>query len=278
MGCHNYYSFRYYYFSPDTRGWDWRPKKGSITAVKEAVHKDAFVLTRRKAKIGPRKMREARHVKMVTTQRKAYQKVEKDFEVSIDGDLSSTKWVIVKLMWMSRIAGGFTPDGAARWDGKIKELVALLKGELLKEQVVVWFRFNAEIAATFKALRGYGIPCELITGAVATKKRKLLRTKFDAGKFRVLLMQKKVGKFGLDLSCASTAIYYSNSYDLEDRVQSEDRILHPKKREPLLYVDLITKKSIDEVVVETLMDKRIRAKHFMTALVGGLRRQWALRT
>jgi hypothetical protein len=81
-----------------------------------------------------------------------------------------------------------------------------------------------------------------------------------------MLAQVKCGKFGLDWSVASTAIYYSNPYDMEDRAQSEDRIVSATKTEPVLYIDLITKDTIDEEVTEVLRDKNVTARSFFNSI------------
>ena len=60
---------------------------------------------------------------------------------------------------------------------------------------------------------------------------------------------------GINLSAADTAIYFSNSWALQDRLQSEDRILSPENN-TLLYIDLITKNTIDEDIMLALQDKR----------------------
>jgi SNF2 family DNA or RNA helicase len=72
---------------------------------------------------------------------------------------------------------------------------------------------------------------------------------------------------GLDFSAASTAIYYSNSLNPEDRLQSEDRIVHPAKREPLLYIDLLTRGSVDEDIHLALQDKGAESKFFLSRVL-----------
>ena len=78
---------------------------------------------------------------------------------------------------------------------------------------------------------------------------------FSACKVRVLLLQVAIGQYGLDLSTAQTCIYFSNSLSRKNRSQSEDRILLPGKREPLLYIDLTTAHSIDGDVQRLLRRK-----------------------
>ena len=57
------------------------------------------------------------------------------------------------------------------------------------------------------------------------------------------------------MTAAHTMIYYSNSYDLEIRLQSEDRAHRIGQTKSVTYVDLITPGTIDEVVLSALRNK-----------------------
>ena len=50
-------------------------------------------------------------------------------------------------------------------------------------------------------------------------------------------------------------VYYSNSYDLELRLQSEDRAHRIGQENKVTYIDLISPKTIDEKIVNALRDK-----------------------
>jgi len=50
-------------------------------------------------------------------------------------------------------------------------------------------------------------------------------------------------------------VYYANSFDLEHRLQSEDRAHRIGQRNPVTYVDLITEKTVDEKIVAALRNK-----------------------
>ena len=76
---------------------------------------------------------------------------------------------------------------------------------------------------------------------------------------------------GQDWSVADTAIYYSNEYSNDLRSQSEDRICHPKKKLPLLIIDLNTESSIDEKVRKILKDKNFDSRMFMSRLIKELK-------
>jgi SNF2 family DNA or RNA helicase len=50
-------------------------------------------------------------------------------------------------------------------------------------------------------------------------------------------------------------IYYSNSYDLEVRLQSEDRAHRIGQKGSVTYIDLMAPKTVDEKIVEALRNK-----------------------
>jgi SNF2 family DNA or RNA helicase len=273
MGSHNFWMFRHKYFTPDARGWEWHPRSGAIDAIKREVHGLAYRLSRDKANIGSKKLYQKRIVEMNTVQSKAYKQVKNEFAYKE----KETKWVVSQITWLARLAGGFDPEGLIHLSTKkLDELCRLLKEDLRDEQVLVWFRFNAELLAAVKRLSELGIKVAYITGKVDKKNRPAIVKSFQSRTIRVLAMQVKCGRFGLDCSAADTAIYYSNPYDGEDRAQTEDRIVHPKKTKPLLLMDLITQGSIDEDVIRILKRKRLSSRQFMRALIGDLVRQWKL--
>jgi SNF2 family DNA or RNA helicase len=59
----------------------------------------------------------------------------------------------------------------------------------------------------------------------------------------------------LTLVSSHTVIYYSNSFDLEKRLQSEDRAHRIGQTEKVTYIDLITPKTVDEHIVKALRNK-----------------------
>ena len=59
----------------------------------------------------------------------------------------------------------------------------------------------------------------------------------------------------MNLTVSHTIIYYSNSYDLEVRMQSEDRIHRIGQTSKATYIDLVAKKTIDENIIKALKTK-----------------------
>jgi len=273
MGCGNIYQFRSKFFKQSTDPWNpgWLPKPRSLEYIHEAMHSTAFVLRRKDVNVGSKKQYETRSIKLTAAQLSEYDKVEKHFEV--ENMELTTSYILVLETWLGRMAGGWYPndiecglEGEQFHDTKANEIVDLLTGELAGEQAVVWFRFNKELDDVAARLRSKGVHVGTIQGSVSILKRGEEVNRFRAGSTRIICCQIACGKFGLDFSTAGVAIYYSNAYSCEARAQSEDRIIHPTDKAPKLIIDMVTRGTIDEKVVEMLQDKKRNSQYFMSNL------------
>jgi SNF2 family DNA or RNA helicase len=63
------------------------------------------------------------------------------------------------------------------------------------------------------------------------------------------------GGYGLTLTAATLVVYFSNSFDLEKRLQSEDRAHRIGQTQKVTYVDLVAPNTVDEKIVKALRDK-----------------------
>ena len=64
-----------------------------------------------------------------------------------------------------------------------------------------------------------------------------------------------MGGYGITLTAANTVIYYANTYDLEARLQSEDRPHRIGQKNNVTYIDFVTPKTIDEKIFTSLKNK-----------------------
>jgi SNF2 family DNA or RNA helicase len=264
MGTPSYWAWRSKLFHRDR--FDWEPNRGSIQKITEAVAEDAYVLSRNAVGIGSKKVRETRTIPMTSRQKRAYKLARDSFELDYEGRREETQWVLTKLIWMHRLAGGFHPFGSCVNPGKIDELVKLLQGELANEPVVVWFRYLQEIEAVARRLRKLHLPHGCITGATPLATRDAVAEGLQSGRLRAILVQLKCGRYGMNFSRSDTAIYFSSSYESEDRLQSEDRIIHPTKKTPALILDLVTEGSMDQAILSVLQMKRASSRATLRAI------------
>ena len=94
-------------------------------------------------------------------------------------------------------------------------------------------------------------------GATATEDRQKCINEFQDpySKLRFFIGNTQTGGYGITLTEASTVVYYSNNYDLEKRIQSEDRAHRIGQKNKVLYIDLVTKGTVDEKIIQSLRNK-----------------------
>ena len=184
--------------------------------------------------------------------REVYRSAEKDFEILGH----QTKWRCVIHTWMARLVGGCHPF--YRDSYKIDKLVNLLEGPLSEcGPIVIWFAYRSELDTVGARIENRWYTSR-VWGKQSVKDRRLQLDNWNSSENGVLLAQVHSVKFGMDFSHADTSIYFSNPWSAEARTQSEDRIVHPRKDKPLLYIDLITRDSLDEDVLKALRNKKKR--------------------
>lgn len=267
MGCTSYWQFRAKYFQPAGFGdRDWVVKFEHRDAIKQAFRAKAFVLRRQEAGMAKEKVYETISTTLTSQQKKLYDQILEDYAwTGPDGEEHETFYAVELHMWLQRICGGFMPDGKTEIAcGKYQELLNLLQENLRGEQAVIWFKFRSELSRVRTFLEDNGISTCEIHGMVTPRKRIHVLQRFRGKTYRVMLATEKCAKYGIDCSTASAAIYFSNEPSCEDRVQSEDRILHMDTVDPLLYIDMTTKGCVDEDLSLVLQDKSFDARMFMT--------------
>ena len=126
-------------------------------------------------------------------------------------------------------------------------------------KVIIWATYVSDIENIVAELKkAYGEASTVAYyGAVDPKVRQKQITLFQEknGPTRYFVGNPQTGGYGITLTAASTVVYYSNSYDLEKRLQSEDRAHRIGQTNKVTYVDLICEKTVDEKIVKALRNK-----------------------
>jgi SNF2 family DNA or RNA helicase len=95
-----------------------------------------------------------------------------------------------------------------------------------------------------------------IFGEVSTEDRQEAVRKFqNDDSCRFFVGNPTTGGYGLTLTAASYVVYFSNSYNLEVREQSEDRAHRIGQKKNVTYIDLIAERTIDEFIISALSKK-----------------------
>ncbi len=274
FGYNNFWSFRANMFEQRFGGYAWTPQVGAASIIRKEVGRRCCVLRRKDVDMEMPKSYTTRTFQLPKQLLKSYREVESDFILRYKKkELKKTKYSIGTHQWLRQMCGGFI-DGDLVWDGKIKEVESLLRGELKGEQMVIWFDYNQELFAVVEALRQIGVSNRALWGDVKPVGRRHMEEEFQQKKFQVLCVQNRVAKMGADFSSASAVIYYSNPTGLLARIQTEDRTVNPMKGENTLYIDFLVDDSVDVDCYDHLIEKDQKSDYTLErALVYMLRRQ-----
>jgi SNF2 family DNA or RNA helicase len=210
----------------------------------------------------PDKVYTKREIALTPEQKRAYDQMKKLALARLDsGELSTTKNVLTQIMRLQQICcGNLTDDDGAIHElpsNRIKELLDLC--EEVQGKAIIWATWTMDIRSIADALRDrYGVQAvATLHGETPDSDRQQIVENFQDRQSELcfLVGHPKTGGYGLTLTAASTVIYYSNSYDLELRVQSEDRAHRIGQTNKVTYVDLIVPGTIDEKIVKSLRAK-----------------------
>ena len=91
-------------------------------------------------------------------------------------------------------------------------------------------------------------------------------------KCRFFVGNPTTGGYGLTLTQAKYVVYYSNNYNLEVRLQSEDRAHRIGQTKNVVYIDIIAKDTIDERIVKALKEKQ----YLSAKTLGDKAKQWLI--
>jgi SNF2 family DNA or RNA helicase len=210
----------------------------------------------------PEKIYLRRDVILSQEQARAYTQMHKLALAKLDnGELATTASVLTQIMRLQQICCGFLqPDEGDLKVFPNKRLDSLM--EIIEEtqgKAIIWATYTFDIKNIAKVLRAKFGASAVATyyGETPQDERQEIVTKFQDPNSDLLFFvgQPKTGGYGITLTAASTVIYYSNSYDLEIRLQSEDRAHRIGQKKAVTYIDLVSPGTIDEKILSALRSK-----------------------
>lgn len=224
----------------------------------------------------PEKIYTTRSVPLTADQVRHYNQLRNDaFTFVEEGGLVSAQEVITKMLRMQQVlAGHLKTDDDEMIDIPTKRIDTVL--DCIEEtdgKVILWSRFRYEMRALKDALEKAHGPgtAAMYFGDTPTAERQDIVRRFQAPNDPLrFFVSNKTGAYGITLTAANTVIYVSNDFDLETRVQSEDRAHRIGQRKPVTYIDLIAEDTIDERIVQALRNKMVMSAQ----VLGEEAREW----
>lgn len=217
----------------------------------------------------PEKIYTTRYVELSPAQRKAYTDLKEMAMFQIGQGIVTAPHALTLIMRMHQVLCGHTKldDGTvvdiepSAENPRLKVLAEVI--EEAQGKVIIWCNYQRDVELICGMLaESHGIDSVVhYYGKTGGEDRaeSLERFKSDE-KCRFFVGTAATGGVGLTLVSASTVVYYSQSYNLEKRLQSEDRAHRIGQTKDVLYVDLTAAKTVDEKILKALREKHDLSK------------------
>jgi len=209
----------------------------------------------------PEKIYIERQVELTEEQSKAYSTMKSAALATLKGKMATAPHVLTQMMRLHQITCGHLKND----DGTITEIKNNRLDELLdvldeiEGKAIIWANYIYDIEHIVKEVKKeYGENSVVqYYGAISSEKRQEAIEKFQDpnSPVKFFVGNPQTGGYGITLTAASNVIYYSNGYDLEKRLQSEDRAHRIGQRKSVTYVDLVAPKTVDEKIKKALRKK-----------------------
>tara|TARA_Y100000361_G_scaffold17438_1_gene13608 strand:+ start:1005 stop:2447 length:1443 start_codon:yes stop_codon:yes gene_type:complete len=210
----------------------------------------------------PEKIYMQRQVPLTKQQESAYKQMQEMALAMLEkGELATTQSVLTQIMRLQEICCGHLKTD----DGKVQDIPNNRMGELLEVisemsgKVIIWASWVFDIGKIKDELAKIYGPRSVCTfyGDTPVQERDQMVADFQDpdSELRFFVANPRTGGYGLTLTAATNMVYYSNQYDLEIRLQSEDRAHRIGQTKHVLYVDLVSPNTVDEKIIAALRNK-----------------------
>jgi len=213
----------------------------------------------------PPKIFMKRQIDLTPEQNKLYKQMKEQALAEMNGKQVTTVNVLTQLMRLHQITCGHfaADDGSIQGikNNRLSELMDVL--EEVERKAIIWAHYQYDIKKIIKEIKKIHGPCSVVDyyGLTPQDERQGNIKKFqDDPRCRFLVGTPSTGGYGITLTAANTVIYYSNGYDLEKRLQSEDRAHRIGQHKPVTYIDILAEETVDEKIVKALR-KKINIAH-----------------
>ena len=223
----------------------------------------------------PEKMYLRRDVELTDEQKVAYANMKKYAVAVLENTERVTATIVLTQMLRLHqiLAGHTTSDDGVSSDidtNKLPETLDIL--ENTSGKAIIWAAYDADVRKIAKAIEevyGKGSVARFWGGNADTREDEEKAFKTNP-KCRFMVATAAAGGRGRTWDIADTVIYYSSTFSLEHRMQSEERTQMVGKKGSVAYFDLISRGTIEEKIVMALRNKM----NLSDAITGDAWREW----
>lgn len=217
-----------------------------------------------------------RDVELTSEQSRVYRQMSEEALAEIGGSFTSSQAAITTLIRLQQIVCGYVRDD----DGNVhmldsRRVQAVVDiAEQTDEDIIVWVGAHTPMIPvlmdTLQERFGEGCCAAFWGGNVRSRDREA-REFMDNPSVRFMVATQAAGGRGNTWVNARQVVYFANTYNLEHRLQSEDRNHRAGQRNVVTYTDITASGvNIDEKLVSALR----RKESISALLVGESAREW----
>ena len=232
----------------------------NLEELKGKLNWFSYRVTKKEALDLPEKTYVTREVYVTEEQAKHYKAIKDVAMTILEDELVAAPEVMTQLLRLQQILSGYLISSEGNLiEFPTKRMSALESCiEEMTGKVIIWSRFVYDIERIERELkRLYGNQSTVTYyGKTSNEDRqKAIKSFQENDEVQFFVANPQTAGYGLTLTSASNVIYYANDFNLETRMQSEDRCHRIGQTNPVLYVDLVTKGTVDVHIVKVLQKK-----------------------
>jgi hypothetical protein len=200
-----------------------------------------------------------REVELTKEQKKMIEEIRLFGHAAVGDSFVTVDMVLKQIIRLAQIGCGYVMDDERVLrevpENRTDELIALLDEHAGK--AIIWCPWRApvqKIVDRIKKEYGPGSVAQFHGGNKNTRGDEERRFLGDPA-CKYMVATQGAGMRGNTWICADLTVYYANSYDLEQRDQSEDRNHRVGQRNPVTVVDLVARDTNDMKVLKNLRKK-----------------------
>ena len=266
LGFQSYYSFRQRYAHMVSRNFGGRQVQivasyKRLGELSDSLKKFSYRVLKEDCLDLPEKIYIKRTIELTDEQKKKYDTMKQAALAEFNGKITTAPHVLTQMMRLHQITCGHLrlDDGEIinLKNNRLNELMDVL--EEVEGKAIIWANYIHDIETIVKEIQKKHGPDSVVQyyGAIEAEQRQRNIQSFQDPKspVRFFIGNPQTGGYGITLTAANTVIYYSNGYDLEKRLQSEDRAHRIGQKKSVTYIDISAEKTVDEKIVKALRKK-----------------------
>jgi len=208
----------------------------------------------------PPKIYMKREIELSKEQIKVYEQMRKEALATLNGKTITTMTALTQLMRLHQITcGHFSADDGTIQNiknNRLSELMDII--EEIEGKAIIWAHYQHDVQTIVNEIEkkhGPGSVVHYYGKTLPEQRDKAIKNFKTNDECRFFVGTPQTGGYGLTLVSANTVIYYSNGYDLEKRMQSEDRAHRIGQDKSVTYIDIIAEETVDTKIVKSLRKK-----------------------